>query len=265
MSGITEKNNIGQLVQTARKTINLSQTDLANQIGVTQSAIAHIESGKSEPREITLIALAKVLNDNFGLEWLNEHLPIQPYSGENTQNSVLQELTEVATRIEEAIAWRQKRDGLAFSPDGYVFRSPTILRSGKIPERFLVNMLELQRMTRHNVLWMLTGEGQKVWVPRLISEAEMDEIKSVVSNFVNRINKRRKSETELAEKNNLRQIINEIMKEEMRELMGEILREEVKDMLRDIVREENAKSNGRPAFYIDVGNKIDNEKGKIAK
>jgi DNA-binding XRE family transcriptional regulator len=47
---------------------NLTQTQLAQQLGMQQSAIARIESGKSNPSLNTLLSLATALGVNLVLE-----------------------------------------------------------------------------------------------------------------------------------------------------------------------------------------------------
>ncbi len=68
---------IGKRIKDARDRKKLSQEDLAKRIGIKQQSLSKIEKGKSEPRESTLIALARELDDVFGIEWLNKHLPKQ--------------------------------------------------------------------------------------------------------------------------------------------------------------------------------------------
>lgn len=51
-----------------RKTAGLTQEDLAKEIGLTQSMIAHIEAGRKEPSKKYKIRLAKFFN--VSVEWL---------------------------------------------------------------------------------------------------------------------------------------------------------------------------------------------------
>lgn len=51
-----------------RKTTGLTQEDLAKEIGLTQSMIAHIEAGRKEPSKKYKIRLAKFFN--VSVDWL---------------------------------------------------------------------------------------------------------------------------------------------------------------------------------------------------
>lgn len=56
------------LLLEARLAKGWSQTDLAKQLGTTQSVIARIESGKGNPTLRTLLLIAKVLGVHLVLE-----------------------------------------------------------------------------------------------------------------------------------------------------------------------------------------------------
>jgi transcriptional regulator with XRE-family HTH domain len=47
-------NSVGELVAKARSAEGLTQTELARRIGTTQSAVARLESGRSNPRVATV-------------------------------------------------------------------------------------------------------------------------------------------------------------------------------------------------------------------
>lgn len=66
--------NIGEYIKKSRKTKGLTLVQLGAAVDVSNSALSQIENNKTEPSRKTLIALAKALGDNFGLEWLDEHL-----------------------------------------------------------------------------------------------------------------------------------------------------------------------------------------------
>ena len=66
--------NIGLKIRKARKAQRLTLSQLASKIYKTQPLLSAIENGKSKPSKQTLIALAKNLNSNFGLEWLKEYI-----------------------------------------------------------------------------------------------------------------------------------------------------------------------------------------------
>lgn len=66
---------IGQRIKDARKRLRLSQKEVAKRIGIKQPSLSQIEKGVTEPRESTLIALTRELNDYFGIKDLIQHLP----------------------------------------------------------------------------------------------------------------------------------------------------------------------------------------------
>lgn len=70
----------------ARGGIGVSQSELARLIGIKQPSLSQIESGTSEPRKTTLIAIARALNDDLGEEWLKEHMP-QPETNDTWQSA----------------------------------------------------------------------------------------------------------------------------------------------------------------------------------
>jgi ribosome-binding protein aMBF1 (putative translation factor) len=57
-----EESNFGLALRALRQRAGLSQRELAERIGTTQSAIARMEKGKTEPRFWTLGKLAEALN-----------------------------------------------------------------------------------------------------------------------------------------------------------------------------------------------------------
>ncbi len=65
---------IGEKIRKARKARGLTQEVLGELVGITHSAVSQIENNKNDISKKTLIALAKVLNDNFGESWLDEYL-----------------------------------------------------------------------------------------------------------------------------------------------------------------------------------------------
>ncbi len=60
--------SIGERVKHARKSRGLSQTDLAQRVGVSQPAIANWETGLHDPRRLMLAKLAVALD--YPLDWL---------------------------------------------------------------------------------------------------------------------------------------------------------------------------------------------------
>lgn len=65
---------IGDKIKIARKAKGLTLKVLGEKIGRTHSALSQIENGIYAPEKQTLIALARILNDNFGESWLDEYL-----------------------------------------------------------------------------------------------------------------------------------------------------------------------------------------------
>lgn len=71
-----KSNKIGDRIKEAREKARngrgMSQAELAETVGITQASLSEIELGKSAPRKPTLIALAIVIDDYFGEDWLRE-------------------------------------------------------------------------------------------------------------------------------------------------------------------------------------------------
>lgn len=65
---------IGEKIKAARKAKGYTLVELGGLINVSNAALSQIENGKTEPSKKTLIALCKPLSDNFGLDWLDEHI-----------------------------------------------------------------------------------------------------------------------------------------------------------------------------------------------
>ena len=63
-------NNIAEMIVDARKTVHLTQSELAKKIGTTQSVISRIESGNSVfiPSLETLVRIAAALNMKLQLQ-----------------------------------------------------------------------------------------------------------------------------------------------------------------------------------------------------
>ena len=55
-------NSIGQQIKIARKLSGLTQTELADIVGMTRQQIARIESGKNSPLTCNLFKISKALN-----------------------------------------------------------------------------------------------------------------------------------------------------------------------------------------------------------
>jgi len=65
---------IGKSIQATRKSKGLSQKVLAKRARITQPALSDIENGRSEPRDVTIIALARALGSNLGQPDLDKYL-----------------------------------------------------------------------------------------------------------------------------------------------------------------------------------------------
>lgn len=60
--------DLGQAIARRRGAIGLSQRELALRCGTTQSAIARLESGSTQPRLSTLLRLAEALECDLSIE-----------------------------------------------------------------------------------------------------------------------------------------------------------------------------------------------------
>ncbi len=56
------KNPIGDRIKVARERGGLSQSELAHKVGVSQKSLSQIETGKTQPRRLTLLAIEKALS-----------------------------------------------------------------------------------------------------------------------------------------------------------------------------------------------------------
>lgn len=61
-------------LKTARKNKGLTLKELGQIVDVSHASLSRLESGKSIPMRKTKIALAIALGDNFGEDWLDEHI-----------------------------------------------------------------------------------------------------------------------------------------------------------------------------------------------
>jgi repressor LexA len=66
--------SLGEAIKKARKLAGLTTTQLAERVGVNQSSISRIESGKTDPDRTTLIRLAQELKSHFGIAWLRPYV-----------------------------------------------------------------------------------------------------------------------------------------------------------------------------------------------
>ena len=95
-----------------RKTGGLSQTQLADKLGLTRSQINHYESGRQMPSPHTIVAIADLYECDPG--WLltgrDQYVPPDPKPGfNNTQLKLLAKaLTRVLSLIDEYL---EKTDG----------------------------------------------------------------------------------------------------------------------------------------------------------
>lgn len=65
---VPKEKPLGQQIKERREALGISQRDLAQRVGIAQPSLSSIESGNSVPRNTTLFALARELNDEFGSE-----------------------------------------------------------------------------------------------------------------------------------------------------------------------------------------------------
>ncbi|MFA5506470.1 MAG: helix-turn-helix transcriptional regulator [Vulcanimicrobiota bacterium] len=86
--------DIGETIAKYRKLKNLTQSELAEKLGVHQSQIAHWEKGRSKPREESLEQIAEA----FEIE-IEELLSGGPHSFETIEDSELKALLFQVTRL----------------------------------------------------------------------------------------------------------------------------------------------------------------------
>lgn len=67
--------DFGLAIQQARMELGLSQTDIADQIGVSQSAISEIESGKATIHLRRLLSLARITGVELTATWGDDDAP----------------------------------------------------------------------------------------------------------------------------------------------------------------------------------------------
>ena len=70
--------SLGTKIKFARKKKGLKQIGLAKAVKITQAALSEFELDKSVPRDSTLLSIAKVVEDDFGIEWLKESMAYKP-------------------------------------------------------------------------------------------------------------------------------------------------------------------------------------------
>lgn len=91
--------SLGEIIRRVRKERGLTLIELGAKIGTAHSSISQIETGAKNPSRQMLILLAQALNDNFGLDWLSEHLnggsPAGPSKREIARNMSVAELVSL--------------------------------------------------------------------------------------------------------------------------------------------------------------------------
>lgn len=65
--------DFGLAVQQARLSRGLTQSDLADELGITQSAVSEIEAGKSTIYLRRLLSLARATGLEFSATWEDDH------------------------------------------------------------------------------------------------------------------------------------------------------------------------------------------------
>ncbi|MBS1793374.1 MAG: helix-turn-helix transcriptional regulator [Acidobacteria bacterium] len=82
---------LGEKIKEARKNKGFTLKELGGRVGLTHSALSKIENNKNDVSKKTLIALAVELEDNFGQDWLNEHIGnVRP---QPSKKSIVEEMT----------------------------------------------------------------------------------------------------------------------------------------------------------------------------
>ena len=100
----SRKATLGERIKQARKNARggegISQSELAELVGIKQASLSQIESGISNPRKQTQIALARVLEDDFGESWLQDYL-IQTEAADKSLHGELVKLLDEANELSE--------------------------------------------------------------------------------------------------------------------------------------------------------------------
>ncbi|HEV2883097.1 MAG TPA: LexA family transcriptional regulator [Pyrinomonadaceae bacterium] len=64
--------SLGQRIKAARKSADYTLVELSQQIGISNQALSSIERGQKNPSKQTLMNLARVLHNSFGIDWLEK-------------------------------------------------------------------------------------------------------------------------------------------------------------------------------------------------
>jgi transcriptional regulator with XRE-family HTH domain len=81
-----EQKTIGKFMQELRKEKNMTQKDLAEQIGVSDKTISKWENGNSMPDTLLLVPLCKALDISVNELLSGEKLPPNDYSSKAEEN-----------------------------------------------------------------------------------------------------------------------------------------------------------------------------------
>jgi SOS-response transcriptional repressor LexA len=63
---------LGQRIKAARKAADYTLVEVSQRIGISNQALSAIERGQKNPSKQTLMNLARVLHDSFGIDWLEK-------------------------------------------------------------------------------------------------------------------------------------------------------------------------------------------------
>lgn len=104
---VKQNSKIGDRIKNAREKARngqgISQTELADLIGIKQASLSEIELSKSVPRRPTVIALSFVLGDDFGEDWLRDFFrsPVNQGDSKDFNHQNLAELFRKADALNE--------------------------------------------------------------------------------------------------------------------------------------------------------------------
>ena len=107
---------IGQLIHHARTTAAMSQMELAERFGSSQSAVARIEQGRSNPTVATLVRCAAAVGYSISvsLERLPTHDPVVARYKRDVDRTLLREniRRSVDDRLRSLDEWQRSLDAL---------------------------------------------------------------------------------------------------------------------------------------------------------
>ena len=80
---------IGQFIATCRKDAGLTQSELAEQLNITNRAVSKWENGKSLPDASNMLEICKILNISVNELLTGEHIAMDDYKEKAEKNFIL--------------------------------------------------------------------------------------------------------------------------------------------------------------------------------